>query len=139
MVKVDERLILSQVFIIQFNRKLIKRTKFFLANLLVLLVFKAFIIRQRVIRIQKRVSYLINNILAHKIDRVVDFVLNKVEVVINCLLKQSAFRFNAVVELVFLNLNLYLILADKNCGTHVIMIFSHTKLTPSWLFPCTAL
>ena len=82
---------------------------------------------------------MIDNIFANRIERISELGLNNIEVVIDGLLKRSAFRLNTAIHGIFFNYWNDILFVEEVGGAHVIMVLFDAGFATSCLLPNTAI
>lgn len=84
------------------------------------------------------VTDLVYYVLAGSVQRCRQLVLQQVEVSVDGLLQHPALWLDGVVHGVLLYDGNYLLLPQKDCGPHVVVVFLHAGLTAGSFFPDAA-
>ena len=131
------RLFLCQFLLTYFLTQLIQSPKIFLYQFFVFLILQPLVSRKGGIGVEIWVTNLIDDIFASSVQRTAELVFDQIEICVDSLLQNSAFRFNTTIHGIFFDQPHHILLIQKHSRPHMIMILFNTVLTTRRLLPYT--
>ena len=137
LIYINLRLLLCQFLLTYFLTQLIQSPKIFLHQFFVFLILQPFVCRKGGIGVEIGVANLVDDIFASCVQRTAELVFDQVEIGVDGLLQNSAFRFNTAIHGIFFDQPHHILLIQKHSRPHMVMILFNTVLTTRRLLPYT--
>ena len=133
------RLFLCQFLLTYFLTQLIQCPEIFLHQFFVFLILQSLVSRKGGIGVEIGVTNLVDDVFASSVQRTAELIFDQIEICVNGLLQNSAFRFNTTIHSIFFDLPHHILLIQKHSRSHMVVILFYTVLAARRLLPYTTL